>query len=129
HARTGSLRAEAQPGLVAQQQAFDRLRDEFLAGTRMLAPFLESTLVKLANSFETPPASEWAGFQVGGCIERSLFLSRLNDLQEIFQIRGSATDWFCEVAERAGNALPAWVPDHPILFDNFRRNVFGIPSG
>src|SRR5205823_5389230 len=33
--------------------------------------------------------------------------------------------WFCELAERAGNALPAWIPDCPILFDDPQRGLGG----
>jgi hypothetical protein len=46
-------------------------------------------------------------------------------MQEIVQIRGPATEWFCEVAERAGNALPPYIPDHPILFDDPQRGFSG----
>jgi hypothetical protein len=124
-----------------QRQTFDRLRAEFLAGAQppgqakslfggqLSVPLLECKLLKLADSFESPPAMEWAGLKMGGCAERMLVLSRLNDLQEVVQIRGAATEWFCELAERAGSALPGWIPDLPILFDDFRRTESGISVG
>jgi hypothetical protein len=111
-----------------QREAFRRLRADFEAGMTAHRE-LECKLMKLADSFETPPAAVWAELRVGGCHEQFPTLSRLNDMQEIVQIRGPATRWFCEVAERAGNALPAWVPDNPILFDNIRRNGAGLPVG
>jgi hypothetical protein len=117
---------EAQIVSTDERRAFDRIRAEFLAGTRMPGQPLEYKLLKLADSFGTPPARDWASLEVGGCAERFLTLSRLNDMQEIAQIRGPATEWFCEVAERAGNTLPAWFPDHPILFDDVQRG-FGGP--
>jgi hypothetical protein len=119
---------EAQAISGDQRRTFDQLRAEFLAVMQM-PPGLECKLLKLASSFEAPPASEWAGLVEGGCAQRYLTLSRLNDLQEIVQIRGPATEWFCEVAERAGNALPADIPDCPILFDNIHRNEAGMPVG
>jgi hypothetical protein len=112
-----------------QRRVFDRLRDEFFAGTQLRGRCLECKLLKLASSFETPPAKDWAGLTVGGCVERFATLSRLNDQQEIVQIRGPATNWYCALAEQAGNALPAGIPDGPILFDDIRRNKFGVPVG
>jgi hypothetical protein len=115
---------EAQGLSADQRRTFDHLRAEFLAGTQ-LPTSLECKLPKLADSFDTPPAIEWAGLQVGGCVERFLTLSRLNDMQEIAQVRGPATGWFCELAERAGNALPLFVLDLPVLFDDIRRGCGG----
>jgi hypothetical protein len=120
---------EAQALSADQRRAFDRLRAEFLAGTQMPARALQCKLLKLADSFNSPPASDWAGLEMGGCAEALLTLSRLNDQQEIVQIRGPAREWFCQVAERAGSALPACIPDFAILFDNIRRNESGIPVG
>jgi hypothetical protein len=108
-----------------QRRAFDQLRAEFETGTQMPMG-LECNLLKLADSFESPPVTEWAGLEAGGCVERFLILSKLNDQQEIIQIRGPATTWFCQVAERAGNALSPSIPDHPILFDDPQRG-FGGP--
>ena len=114
-----------QPALSAgQRRAFDRLRAEFEAGAQMPMR-LECKLLKLADSFECPPATEWAGLKVGGCAERFLTLSKLNDQQEILQIRGPATKWFCQAAERVGNMLPPWIPDRPILFDDPHRGIGG----
>jgi hypothetical protein len=101
------------------RRTFDRLRMEFLAGTQ-IPTHLECKLLKMADSFESPPATEWASLEVGGCAERLLTLSRLNAMQEIAQIRGPATDWFCQVAGRAGHALPDFIEDCPILFDDQR---------
>jgi hypothetical protein len=126
HAQTGSPAGPEAPALShEQQQAFDRLRAEFGAAAQ-LGMDLECKLLKLADSFESPPATEWANLEVGGCAERFLTLSKLNDQQEIVQVRGPATEWFCQVAERAGNALPPWTPDRPLLFDDPQRG-FGGP--
>jgi hypothetical protein len=125
HGQTGTPhRTEATPVSPEQRLAFDRLRAEFLAGAQ-LPSALECKLLKLANSFETPPAREWAGLEFGGCVERPLCLSKLNDMQEIARIRGPATEWFCEVAERAGGALPACFLDLAILFDDPVRGFSG----
>jgi hypothetical protein len=120
--------------LTSEERAvFRRLRDDFERGAgmeTMPGHVLETKLMKLTDSFVTPPATEWAGLKQGGCTERLLKLSRLNDIQEICQIRGMATGYFCDLAERAGQALPADLfPDRPILFDNIRPNQMGIPIG
>ncbi len=118
HAQAGTPAGSEVPRLSAgQRRTFDQLRAEFEAGAQMPMAF-ECKLLKLADSFESPPAIEWVGLEVGGCVERFLTLSKLNDQQEIIQIRGPATEWFCQVAERAGNALPPWIPDFPLLFDD-----------
>jgi hypothetical protein len=36
-----------------------------------------------------------------------------------------ATRWFCDVAERAGSALPDWIGDFPIMFDNAQNGIAG----
>jgi hypothetical protein len=129
HAQAGTPAGLEAPALPAEQRrAIDHLRADFEAGAQMPMG-LECKLLKLANSFGSPPATEWAGLKVGGCVERFLTLSKRNDHQEIVHIRGPATEWFCQVAERAGNALPACIPDCPILFDDIRRNESGIPIG
>jgi hypothetical protein len=125
HAQAGTPAGPEAPALSAEQRrAFDHLRAEFEAGAQMPMG-LECKLLKLASSFESPPASQWASLEVGGCVERFLTLSKLNDQQEIVQIRGPATEWFCQVAERAGNALPPWIPDRPILFDDPQQGFSG----
>ena len=108
-----------------QRKTFDWLRANFDSWAAVPMSFLECKLLKLANSFESPPASEWAGLEMGGCVERIVPLSKLNDMQEIAQIRGPATESFCGLAERAGNALPAWIEDCPVLFDDFRVGISG----
>jgi hypothetical protein len=123
HVQMGQAAGPGAPAFSTdQRRGFDQLRADFLAGTQLPQRMLdlECKLLKLADSFNTPPASEWSGLEVGGSDERFLTLSRLNDMQEIVQIRGPATEWFCNVAERAGDALPAFVPDYPILFDDER---------
>jgi hypothetical protein len=129
HDQKGQAAGPGAPSMSAdQRRAFDQLRASFLAGTQLPQPMLDlkCKLLKLADSFDTPPASAWASLERGGCVERFLRLSRLNDMQEMVQIRGPATEWFCEVAERAGNALPACIPDCAILFDDPQRG-FGGP--
>jgi hypothetical protein len=118
--------AALEPRILSAEQrtAFDGLRAEFQAGAQMPTR-LESKLLKLADSFEAPPASEWGDLKVGGCVERFLTLSKRNDQHELTQIRGPATEWFCQVAERAGNLLPAWIPDRPILFDDPQYGLSG----
>lgn len=124
HGQIGpSTLPEAQVAWDDQRRAFDRPQDEFLAGMQIPAPSLECKLLKLASSFETPPASEWADLEVGGRAEPLLTLSRLNDMQEIVQIRGPATEWFCQLARRAGDALPACIPDCPIRFNDVERGL------
>jgi hypothetical protein len=127
--RHGQADTPAEPEALAlsaeQRRAFDRLRAEFEAGAQMPMG-LECKLLKLADSFESPPATKWAGLKVGGCVERFLTLSKLNDQKEIVQIRGPATEWFCREAERAGNVLATLIPDRPILFDDPQRG-FGGP--
>jgi len=131
HAKTEESEQHALPGLSSnQRRIFDRLKSEFLAGTGLPVPQLECKLLMLDNSFETPPAREWAALQQGGCHEKMPRLSRLNDLQQIVQIRGPATEWFCRVAERAGDALPIGVfPECPILYERIHRNEAGVPVG
>jgi hypothetical protein len=83
--------------------------------------------VKLADSFTTPPASEWAQWESGGCVEKACRLSRLDDHQEFFQIRGPATGQFLELATEAGCALPAELfPDKPVLFNDTEMLPRGI---
>lgn len=118
------MRVEPEPLSVEQRRSFDLLRAEFEAGTRMPMS-LECKLLKLANSFESQPATEWANLTVGGCIERFPIISKLNDQQEIIQIRGPSTEWFCETAERAGSILPKWIPDSQIMFDDPQRRISG----
>jgi nucleoside phosphorylase len=116
---------ESQGVSVDQRRTFDQLRTQFFAGTLFSEPSLECKLFKLADSFDTPPASEWGGLEMGGCHERFVMLSQLNDQKEIAQIRGPATNWFCEIAERAGDALPSYISDRPILFDDLQRGLRG----
>jgi predicted acylesterase/phospholipase RssA len=126
HAQTdSSAPLDTQAISADQRKIFDWLRAEFQAATKMPLPSLECKLLKLADSFDTPPAREWAALEVGGCVEQFLTLSRLNDQQEIVQIRGPATEWFCQVAERAGHALPVSTLDCPVLFDDIKRGFSG----
>jgi hypothetical protein len=120
------------PSLSPEQQGlFRRLLADFEFGARAALPHkVECKLLKLANWYETPPATDWAELEVGGCTERFLTLSKLNDQCEICQVRGPATDWLCDLAGQAGEALPVQnFPDVPILFDNKRPNQEGILIG
>ncbi len=128
--RTGpSGPPEAQHLSADARRTFDRLRADFLAGASMPGGSLECKLLKLADDFEAPPASEWAGVTIGGIDEKFPVLSRRNGQQEIVQIRGPATDWFWELAEQAGESLPLEFPDCPILFGDIRPNEAGLPVG
>jgi hypothetical protein len=127
----------ARRGLSAEEQAtFRALRSEFAQGI-LLPSGVECKLMKLASSFPTPPAVEWAALTCGDCHEGFFTLSRLNALHELCQVRGPATEHFCGLAERAGRALPADVfPDRPVLFfrplyDEAGKPVVraGIPVG
>src|SRR5262249_39563829 len=72
HAHVGNPARPEPPALSAEQRrAFDHLRAEFEAGAQMPMG-LECKLLKLADSFESPPATEWAGLKIGGCVERVL---------------------------------------------------------
>jgi hypothetical protein len=113
-----------------QRRNFDRLKSDFLAGTGLPVPQLECKLLMLDNSFETPPAREWAALEQGGCHEKMPRLSRLNALQQIAQIRGPAAEWFCRAAERAGEALPIGMfPECSILYERVHRDEAGNPLG
>jgi hypothetical protein len=123
HAEAGTAEgSETQPLSAEKRRAFDRLRAKFEAGAQ-IPEALDCKLLKLADSFESPPATEWADMKVGGCVEQFRILSKLNDQQEIVQIRGGAMEWYCQVAEQAGSILPPWIPDRPILFDDLQRGL------
>jgi hypothetical protein len=109
-----------------ERKPFDELRAQFQAETQ-LPVGVNCVLLRLADSFESSPATQWANVYMGGQECRQLTLSRLNDKQELAQIHGFATQWFCELAERAGQALPSFVPDLPILFSDSRLG-FGGPT-
>jgi len=85
-------------------------------------------LVKCSDSFETPPAAEWAGFQEGGAPWRTIPLSELNEDFEFCFIRGSYTDWIAKLSREAGQHLPKSIPDVPLLFqrDSTQKNVHYI---
>jgi hypothetical protein len=111
--------------------AFRQLRARFAAAADWPGPDgLVTKLLKFADSFSTPPATEWAALECGGCVERWFLLSRLNEHQELCQIRGPATEAFCELAKDAGRQLPSdRFPDRPVLFDVVGHNRAGIPIG
>jgi hypothetical protein len=126
HVKTeSSASTEAMVMSAGQRRAFDRIRSELLVATQMPGPSVECKLLKLADSFSTPPASVWASLEVEDCAGRDLTLSRWNAMQEVALIRGPATDWFCELAERAGDSLPVYILDFPILFDDVQRGFSG----
>ena len=110
------------------QLRFRDLRSKFEQYTACPHPMETSMkLMKLADSFTTPPAATWAYPWRGGCQAKpEIRLSRLDADQEVCEIQGPATNWFCGLAEEAGNALPDWIVDCPIMFDMFHRNETGF---
>jgi hypothetical protein len=115
--------------LTAESRArFRELRLKFAEYSHFPHP-METTikLMKFTNSFTMPPAMEWADpFRGGSHAKPTLLLSRLNSDQEICEVRGPATNWFCRLAEEAGQMLPAWILDRPILFDQIHKNASGF---
>lgn len=120
------------PGTASGEvgRVFARLRAQFLQaaeGEESLPGGMDTTvkLLRFSDSFTTPPATEWAAVESGGCLEKWWRLARINADQEFCQVRGPATRYYETLATEAGNALPAGVPDCPALFDDQRT----FPNG
>jgi len=81
---------------------------------------IDCKIMKFADSFTSPPATEWAQFTIGaggaGGHEELILLSQHDADQEWLQIWGPFTTSFVDIAKRAGEALPVDVPDCPILW-------------
>jgi len=106
-------------------RVFAQLRERFRRSGELEAtmpgPKTSVKLLRYSNSFLTPPATEWAGLELGGEPESLWRLARINSDQEYCQIRGPATQSFNELAATAGNALPPGAPDDVTLFSEDRR--------
>jgi hypothetical protein len=117
------------PASSGTGRVFARLREWFLrAAEHQPGPRGWETFVKLlrfSDSFTTPPATEWAGLELGGQVESFWCLARINADQEFCQVRGPATRQFSEWAAEAGGALPSGAPDGPTLFDG----TLGVENG
>jgi hypothetical protein len=106
--------------LTAEQRSrFRQLRQAFEEGISRGRMGMDTTmkLIRVADSFATPPAIQWGDPWMGGCAAESTTLSRLNADQEICEVRGPATNWFWQLAEEPGSALPDNAPNTPIMFD------------
>jgi hypothetical protein len=65
-------------------------------------------VLRLDNSFRTPPAARWAGYQEGGDTQQTLALSLRRGVREVCVLRGPSVGDFTRRADRAGALLPAW---------------------
>ncbi len=101
--------AEPKPGAE-----FGRLRDTFLRLAVAHSHFpreLSARVLRLADSFRTPPATEWAGIERGGDgwgIPHFYVLSHLCANRVVCVLRGPGWETFQELANRAGALLPCW---------------------
>ncbi len=106
----GTTRA-AQP---LPSAAFARLRDDFLHLAESYAHHpreLSVRVLRLGDSFRTPPATEWAGIDRGGDgwgIPRYYVLSQLAANRVVCELRGPGAETFRQLADRAGALLPEW---------------------
>jgi hypothetical protein len=69
-------------------------------------------VLRVDNSFRTPPASQWAGYQEGGAIQENLVLARFGKAKEVCVLRGPSVNDFTRRTNQAGALLPAW-PEQP----------------
>jgi hypothetical protein len=107
------------PGKLSSEQEIrlDSLRSKF-QNTVHMSEHLKLMIVKVANSYETPPINEWPIRDFDLHRDRSCVLSKLNSDQELCFVNGPASAWFVRLCEQASNILPAWIPNRPILFKN-----------
>jgi hypothetical protein len=100
----------------ARRGALDRHSCDLVASSPGAAAWLpEIQVVKVADSFRTPPAGDWNDFSEGTAYEE-VWLSRLHADAEYFLYRGLASD-FEQLCREAGNALPDRVEaDRPVMF-------------
>lgn len=71
-------------------------------------------LVKVANSFHTPPAREWCGFPMDLAFERMLLSRHHADAE--YLIHRNMPSEFPRSCEEAGATLPPALPDRPVMF-------------
>src|SRR5262245_46623664 len=79
-------------------------------------------VLRLADSFRTPPATEWAGIERGGDgwgVPKYYVLSHLDANRVVCALRGPGLETFQELANRAGALLPAWpAQPYPALLND-----------
>lgn len=98
---------------------FGRLRDAFRLHAEVDATFpdeLSVRLLRLSDSFQTPPATEWAGIvreANGWGLPKYFVLSQLNANRVVCELRGPGSESFQELANRAGALLPCWPDRQP----------------
>ena len=84
-------------------------------------------LVKVASTFETPPAHLWPGNPLG-VVYQSLRLSqRYADAE--YLLYGHQSEEIMRICSEAGQCLPASTPDHAVLFIRKRELPNGISFG
>jgi hypothetical protein len=83
---------------------------------------LSVKVLRLANSFRTPPATDWAGINRGGDgygIPHIRVLSQLDADRVVCEVRGLGNETFLELADRAGALLPRWpTQQYPAVLSN-----------
>ena len=111
----------------ANRDQLHRLYQEFAAiggsPTRRSGPDGDADpdvrVLRLDNSFRTPPASRWADYREAGEVQRTLVLSLRRCTREVCVLRGPSVGDFTRRADRAGALLPA-LAEHraaPLLED------------
>jgi hypothetical protein len=80
---------------------------------------LDVRVLRLDNSFRTPPAARWAGYREGGDAQQTLVLSLRRGVREVCVLGGPSAGDFTRRADRAGALLPPWAEHRaaPLLQD------------
>ncbi|HEX4613705.1 MAG TPA: hypothetical protein VH092_36320, partial [Urbifossiella sp.] len=121
---------------VGPRAEFAELRAEFERLGRAIAACpdeLEVELLRVSDSFRTPPATEWARHPVGDRVlpPRYYDLSLRNCDRVVCAVRGGSSGLFSNLANRAGALLPSWPADrYPALLGDagaFARYAREIP--
>lgn len=121
---------------VTPRAEFADLRDEFERAGRAIAASpddLEVELLRVSDSFHTPPATAWARHPVGDLVlpPNYYVLSVRNGDRVVCAVRGGASGWFTDLANRAGALLPVWPAErYPALLGDagaFARYAKDIP--
>ncbi|MBN9521015.1 hypothetical protein J0H58_21270 [bacterium] len=121
---------------VGPRTEFAELRDEFERAGRAIAAYpddLEAEVLRVSNSFRTPPATEWAHHPVGDRVlpSRYYVLSVRDTDRVVCAVRGGSSVLFADLANRAGALLPSWPADrYPALLGDacaFARYARDLP--
>ena len=121
---------------VGPRAEFAELRDEFERGGRLIADSpddLEVELLRVSDTFRTPPATEWARHAVSDHVLPAKYyvLSVRNVDRVVCAVRGCSARLFADLANRAGALLPTWPVDrYPALLGDagaFARYARGTP--